>query len=128
MRGNVDTWSHDELVKVGGAEELDITTLRRDGTARKPVTIWVVRVGDNIYVRSGYGLAAAWYRGALAHREGRIEAGGIGKDVTFADTDPAVADAIDAAYRAKYRHYGAQYVDSVTTPEARSATIRLVPR
>ena len=56
-------WTHDELDKIGEAEELDIVTLRRDGTPRKPVTIWVVRDGDDLYVRSGYGDHAAWYRG-----------------------------------------------------------------
>ena len=47
-------WTTDELDKIGRAEELEITTLRRDGTPRKPVTIWVVRDGQDLYVRSGY--------------------------------------------------------------------------
>jgi hypothetical protein len=37
-------------------------------------------------------------------------------------------DAIDAAYRTKYERYPAAYVDPTGTPEARGATIRLVPR
>jgi hypothetical protein len=61
-------------------------------------------------------------------REGRIDAGGVGKDVRFEDTDPAANDPIDAAYRTKYRRHGAQYVASVTNTEARSTTTRLVPR
>lgn len=39
------TWTSDELKKVGTAEELEIASIRRDGTLRRPVTIWVVRVG-----------------------------------------------------------------------------------
>ena len=39
-------WTSDELTKIGTAEELRIASLRRDGTLRKPVIIWVVRVGD----------------------------------------------------------------------------------
>ena len=70
-------WRSDELDKIGRAEELEITTVRRDGTLRKPVTIWVVREGDDLYVRSGYGNSAAWYRGTQLRREGRIKAGGI---------------------------------------------------
>ena len=46
------TWTNDELAKIGAAEELEIASLRRDGTLRNPVTIWVVRVGDDLCVRS----------------------------------------------------------------------------
>lgn len=70
-------WTHDELDKIGKADELQIVTLRPDGTPRKPVTIWVVRHGDDLYVRSGYGDRAAWYRGARRRRDGRIMAGGV---------------------------------------------------
>jgi len=122
------TWTSDELNKIGGAEELQIASLRRDGTLRKPVTIWVVRLGDDLYVRSAYGRAAAWFRGTEVRHEGRINAGGIEKNVVFKGADPTVDDQIDAAYRNKYRSYSAQYVDPIVAPEARSMTIRLVPR
>jgi hypothetical protein len=121
-------WTSDELNKIGGAKELEIASLRRDGTMRKPVTIWVVRIGDDLYVRSAYGRTAAWFRGTQVRHEGRISAGGIEKDVVFDDADPAVGDQIDAAYRNKYRRHGAQYVDPMVAPEARSTTIKLVPR
>lgn len=122
------TWTSDELDKIGKAEELEIASVRRDGALRKPVTIWVVRHGDDLYVRSGYGQAAAWYRGTQVRHEGHIKAGGVDTDVIFADPDPALNDQIDAAYRSKYRGYGAQYLDPMVAPEARSTTIRLVPR
>jgi hypothetical protein len=32
-------WSNDELERIGAAEELQIASLRRDGTLRRPVTI-----------------------------------------------------------------------------------------
>lgn len=121
-------WTSDELDRVGGADELTIAPLRRDGTLRKPVIVWVVRVGDDLFVRSGYGRTAAWFRGVQVHHQGRVDAGGIQKDVVFEDADPAAADEIDAAYRTKYRRHGMQYVDSVTDTEARSTTIRIVPR
>ena len=44
-------WTSDELDKIGAADELELASLRRDGTLRKPVTVWVVRRGD-LYVRS----------------------------------------------------------------------------
>jgi hypothetical protein len=122
------SWTNDELDKIGRADELTIAGLRDDGTLRKPVTIWVVRVGDDLYVRSAYSRGAAWYRGTQVRHEGRISAGGIEKDVAFKEADPASLDLIDTAYRDKYRRHGAQYVSAVVTDEARSTTIRLVPR
>ena len=79
------TWTKDELDRIGNAEELQIASLRSDGTLRKPVTIWVVRVGDDLYVRSVNGRNSAWFRGVLTRHEGRIWAGGVEKDVTFVE-------------------------------------------
>ena len=122
-------WTSAELDRIGKADELEIVTLRRDGTPRKPVTIWVVRHGGDLFVRSGYGDHAAWYRGTQRRRDGHIKAGGVEKDVRFEDAaDPALNDAIDAAYRSKYLHHGAQCVDPMVAAEARSTTIKLMPR
>jgi hypothetical protein len=123
------TWTSDELKTIGSAEELEIASLRRDGTLRNPLTIWVVRHGDDLYVRSVNGPTAAWFRGTHARHEGRIMAGGIEKDVTFVEeTDAGIADELDAAYRTKYRRYAASIIDAITSPQARAATIKLIPR
>jgi hypothetical protein len=119
------SWTDDELNKIDAADELEIAALREDGTSRKPVTIWVVWVEEGIYVRSAYGTSAAWYRATTIRDEGHVEVANLRKDVTF---EAAVADQIDTAYRNKYRRHGAQYDNSVTTAEARSTTIKLVPR
>ena len=121
-------WTSDELAKIGTAEELEIASLRRDGTLRSGVTIWVVRDGDDLYVRSVNGRTAAWFRGTQVRHEGRIRAGGVEKDVTFVDVDDDMADRIDDAYRDKYRRYAASIVGHVVSRKARSATIKLVPR
>ena len=122
------TWISDELNKIGTAEELRIAPRRREGTLRNPVTIWVVRVGDDLYVRSYKGRTSGWFRGTQARNEGHITAGGIHKEVTFVEESaPDINTKIDAAYRSKYRRHGAQYVNSMVTPEARAATIKLVP-
>jgi len=123
------TWTSNELNKIGTAEELQIASLRRDGTLRKPVTIWVVRVGDDLYVRPIYGRTSAWFRGTQVRHEGHIRAGGVDKDVAFVEeADPDINDEIDAAYRTKYRRYAASIISTTVSPEARSATIKLVPR
>ena len=122
------TWTNDELKKIGTAEELQIASLRSDGTLRKPVTIWVVRLGDDLYVRSVNGRTSAWFRGVQARHEGRIQAGGVEKDVTFVEeSDPKINDQLDAVYCAKYRRYPSS-VDHINSPTARTAAIKLVPR
>lgn len=124
------TWTNDELNKIGTAEELEITSLRSDGRLRKPRTIWVVRLGDDLYVRSVYGRTSGWFRGVQDRHEGLIKAGGVNRDVSFVevDADDAINDRIDEAYRAKYRRYAASIVNSTVSQTARSATIKLVPR
>jgi hypothetical protein len=124
----MSAWTSDELKKIGTAEELQIASLRTDGTLRKPVIIWVVRLGDDLYVRSVNGRTSSWFRGVQTRHEGHIQAGGVEKDVTFVEeTDPVINDQIDAAYRAKYHRYP-QYVAPLLPPAARAATIKLVPR
>ena len=123
----MNTWTSDELNKIGSTDELQIASVRPDGTVRKPVTIWVVRLGDDLYVRSVNGRAATWFRGARDRHEARASAGGVDKDVQLIETDE-MADEIDAAYRTKYNRYAANIVATVLTPHARAATLKLVPR
>jgi hypothetical protein len=123
------TWTNDELNKIEAADELEIAPLRREGTLRDPVTIWVVHLGDDIYVRAVNGRPATWFRAARVRHKGRIRAGGVIKDVNFVEeSDPGINDRIDTAYRTKYRRYAASIISHIVSPEARSATIKLVPR
>jgi hypothetical protein len=124
----VAAWTNDELTQVGDAEELQIASTRSDGTLSSSRTIWVVPQGGDLYVRSVNGPSAAWFRGTQVRHQGHIRAGGVDRDVTFADADHSLDDEIDAAYRSKYRRYAKSITDSVTSPGARSTTIRLVPR
>jgi hypothetical protein len=120
-------WTNEELNKIGSAEELRIATLRRDGTLRKPVIIWVVRLDDDLYVRCVNGREGAWFRGALTRHEGHIWVGGVGKGVKFVEeTDPGINAKIDEAYLTKYQRYP-QWVAPMVTPKVRAATIKLVP-
>jgi hypothetical protein len=121
-------WTSDELDKIAAGEELQLASARRDGRLRKPVTIWVVRHGDDLYVRSAYGRTSNWFRGTQDRAEGQINAGGVDKDVLFIEADAEVNDEIDAAYRTKYHRYAASLVTPMVSPEARAATIKLVPR
>lgn len=121
-------WTENELTKIGLAEEINIASIRRDGTLRKPVTVWAVRHGDDVYVRSVRGRSGHWFRTSEEMHEGRMRAGGVQRDVTFVDAEHDINDEVDAAYRAKYRRYAGSILNSVLTPEARAATVKLVPR
>ncbi|MET0434014.1 MAG: DUF2255 family protein [Cellulomonas sp.] len=123
----MSAWTADELDRVGRAEELRLASSRPDGTLRPAVTIWVVRVGDDLVVRSAYGPGNGWFRRALAAGRGRVSAGGVTRDVRFVTADPAAHDAVDAAYRAKYDRFGPRIVGSVVGPQVVDVTLRLVP-
>jgi hypothetical protein len=122
------SWTKDELTRIGNAEELRIASVRRDGKLTDPVTIWVVRHEDDLYVRSVNGRTGTWFRRAQVRNEGHIQADGVGRDVSFTTADPGLGDEIDAAYRRKYHRYGENILGSVVSRQARAATIRLIPR
>jgi len=122
------TWSPEDLQNIAASEELQLASRRPDGSLRPFVTMWVVRAGDNLYVRSAYGPGNPWYRRATASGAGRIRAGGIERDVSFASVSAEVRDDIDAAYHAKYDQYGPRIVGSVVGPAAHQVTVRLVPQ
>lgn len=124
----MSAWTGNELNNIGNAEELEIASLKTDGTLGKPRTIWVVRVADELYVRSVNGRGSDWFRGVLTRHAGQIQAGGVTKDVTFVevDTNDTINPQIDAAYRTKYRRYAANIIHSTLTAQAHSATLRLM--
>ncbi len=121
-------WTADELSRIGEAEELEVASYRPDGTLRPYVIIWVVRVGEELYIRSAYGPENGWFRRAKASGVGRIRAGGIERDVTFSAPGSDVHPAIDAEYHAKYDSHGPRVVGTVVGEDKAPLTIRLVPR
>lgn len=124
-------WTDADLDRVGRADELQISSTRPDGSARPFVTIWGVRVGDELYVRSAYGVDNPWYRRALRSGTGRVLAGGVERAVAFTHIDagdPDVQSAVDAAYHAKYDRYGPRIVGTVVGATAHQSTLRLDPR
>ncbi|HEV2216286.1 MAG TPA: DUF2255 family protein [Candidatus Dormibacteraeota bacterium] len=121
-------WTSEELSTISKAEEVDLASIPESGSVRNRVTIWVVRHGDDLYVRSVRGRKGAWFLAAKAAKSGRIWAGALQRDVSFEEADAALGHEIDAAYRSKYRRYAGRILDSVLTPDARSTTLRLMPR
>ncbi len=120
------TWTAQDLATFGDPDEVTLATMRKDGTLRKPVIVWIVRVGDDLYVRSVNGRDSDWFRGMKSRHEGVIHAGRAEKEISFEEVD-GPHEEIDAAYWDKYRRYPG-IVPSIVNPEAQAATIRLVPR
>ncbi|MGA8296285.1 MAG: DUF2255 family protein [Acidimicrobiales bacterium] len=120
-------WNDEDLQRVGDADELQLASVRDDGSLRRYVTMWVVRVGDDVYVRSARGPTNPWYRRAKKSGAGRIRAGAVERDVTFAEPT-ARHDEIDDAYHEKYDRYGPRLGGSVVGPKAEAVTIRLAPK
>ncbi|MFA1548739.1 DUF2255 family protein [Actinomadura chokoriensis] len=121
------SWSSDDLTRLDDAEEIQVAPEQGDGTLRRPTTIWIVRTGDELYVRSVNGPEGRWYRTAENTHRGQIRANGTTKNVAFDDeADPAVNEQIDAAYMSKYGR--TPWAEPMTRPGPRDTTLRLVPR
>ncbi len=120
-------WTEKELDAIDAAQELALDSACGDGTLRRPVTMWVVRVGEDVYVRSVNGRGSGWFRDAQTRHEARIRAGRIEKLVSLVETDET-GDQIDAAYESKYGHRYPTIVPSIVAPKARAATLELIPR
>ena len=120
------TWTDTDLARFGDAQEVRIAGMRRDGSLRSPVIVWVVRIGDELYTRSVNGPDAASFRGAQLRHRGQLSAGGVVADVDFVDGDRDVDDELDAEYHRKYGRYPGP-VKSITSPAAHSTTLKLIP-
>ena len=89
-------WTDADLAHFGDAEEVRIAGMRDDGSLRKPVIVWVVRVGDELYTRSVNGPDAAWIRGVQIRHRGQLSADGKEIDVDFVSDDSVDEGQIDA--------------------------------
>ncbi|MBI3748974.1 MAG: DUF2255 family protein [Chloroflexi bacterium] len=120
-------WPEEELARIGRADEVRVAPRRLDGTLRGFVTIWSVRVGDGLYVRSARGHDNPWFQRALKSGRGRVQGGGVERDVVFEAAGPEVASAVTDAYHEKYDRYGPAIVGSVVSAEAVRSTLRVEP-
>jgi len=122
------TWSPDELERIGSAKELEIAVKRADGTRRRWVPIWVVSVGEQVYVRTWYRRETGWFGHVLDSRRARIRVPGLEADVAVADVGEGTAQLradIDAAYRTKYGSYGSSSVKAMVAAATAVATLEL---
>jgi len=127
----VTAWSQGDLELLGGAGEVEVSSVRGDGSLSRPRTVWIVRVGDELYLRSVNGPDGAWFRLTRERHQGRVEARGVAREVTWVDVDadeqPAVDQAVDAEYARKYRG-STSAISHINSPAARTTTMRVDPR
>jgi hypothetical protein len=121
----VPEWDDDDLAAIAAADELQIAPCGSAGTLRPATTIRTVRVSDDVYVRSFNGRGGGWYRRAVATGHAHARAGGVDRDVTVQPADGSAADAIDNAYRAKYRR--SAYLAPMISEQAAASTLQLMP-
>lgn len=117
------SWTARELGELASARVLEVSAPRADGSYGPWTPIWVVVVDSEVFVRTWHRRETGWYGRAVRHGRLRIRVAGEPVDVLVEVVGDANADAVDAAYRDKYGTGGAQ---SMTTPEAVAATLRLV--
>lgn len=121
----MSAWTADEIARLARTDELDIAGRRGDGSLRRPVIIWMVTLGTELYVRSVNGADASWFRGTQVSGLGHISAGGVEKDVAFTRVTE-LDDELDAAYHAKYSRWSSA-VARITSATARTTTLRVDP-
>lgn len=126
----IRTWSSEELERIAVADELEVATWGADGVLRRPVPIWVVRVGAEVYVRTWHRRQDGWFGNAVTSGRARIGVPGLEADVVVEDVGEGTTEqrrSVDAAYRAKYGRYGDATVGRMTCADAVAATLRLLP-
>lgn len=123
------TWAEAELATIEAEDEVVLASNRSDGSQGSPVTIWIVAVGDDVFVRSAHGAGNRWFARAQAAAAGHVTIGDVSRNVEFEDVATSADHvAIDDAYHAKYDgKYPKQYVDPVVDERSHGATLRVVP-
>ena len=119
-------WTPQDLARIGSAGEIEITPPEVNGAPRAAKTVWLVRDGDDLYIRSYRGPAGDWYRAARRSGRARIRAGGLERDVT-GTTHADDRAGLDDVYRSKYGRRSS-YVDAMVSDAAAATTLQLSPR
>jgi hypothetical protein len=122
----MDAMAGNALQHLADVEEIRIGFQRPDrSTGSTPV--WVVRAGDDLFVRSMYGPRGGWYRRLRANPDGQVQDQGHTHLVRAEPvTDAGTVGEVTHAYAAKYAD--SPYVQSLLSEEAAGATLRLEPR
>jgi hypothetical protein len=93
-----------------------------------PVTIWIVVVDNDVYVRSYRGPRGRWYQALLAHPEGVLHAGE--REIPFRAVhveDPQTIARVSEAYQRKYERKWPTETAEMLLGDVLPTTLRLEP-
>jgi hypothetical protein len=124
------SWTPEQLQQIDSSRELEIASKRTDGTLRQWLPIWVVRVGDQVYVRTWYRRTTGWFGHVVTTQQARVRVPHLETDVVvedISDGDTDLRSAVDHAYQTKYAPGGGRSVAQMTTDSAATTTLRLTP-
>lgn len=124
------SWTPEQLQQIDRSRQLEIASKRSDGTLRSWLPIWVVRVGEQVYVRTWYRRTTGWFGHVVNNQQARVRVPRLEIDVVvedIADADTDLRAAVDNAYKAKYAPLGGGSVGQMTTDSAAATTLRLSP-
>ena len=120
-------WTENELQSFKAADDFHVSPYREDGTTYgTPTFIWSVVADGSLYIRPYNGQDSRWYQAAMQQGGGCVRIAGTESEVKLDPADPAVLDAVDEAYRAKYD--GSPYLAPMIAQGPRSTTVRVAPR
>jgi hypothetical protein len=109
-------------------EEVQLEPRSPHAKHRGPVTIWIVVVDDNVYVRSYRGAQGRWYQALLANPEGVLRVGP--REIPFRAVrvdDPRTIAQVSEAYRRKYERSWPNETDDMLREDVLPTTLRLEP-
>lgn len=109
-------------------EEVEIETVRADGTPRRTV-IWIVADDQDAYVRSVRGDRGRWYRDIVARPAATLLPDGDPIEVeAHAAVDEATIELVSRLLREKYGRASRASTESMLVPKTLRTTLRLEPR
>jgi len=124
---NMTSWTDSDLDAITRTADLYVSPLRPDGvTYGTPTRTWALVTDGQVFVRAANGPSSRWYQAAVTQGAGRVRVADQEYEVTFAEAPADVADAIDAAYEAKYD--GSSAVPIMQADGPKSATVVITPR
>jgi hypothetical protein len=119
----------DTFALLARIREIELETTSLDGTQTHRTIIWVVTVGDEVFVRSERGTAGRWYREARHTPNLILHAKDEAIPVTAVPAaDPDSVSEVSDALAAKFSRVSAAWTAAMLQPHTLETTLRLDPR
>ena len=111
---------------LGALRDADEVAIRTSASPDRPVIIWIVGVGDEVFARSCRGVGAKWYTASIGDGRATLELDDRRWPVGVTPmTDPAVIGQVSQTYLEKYAT--SPYAKEMVREEILPTTLRLDP-